>query len=29
MNSLKMKMAVIFGVMQMTLGIFLKGTNAV
>jgi V-type H+-transporting ATPase subunit a len=28
MNSLKMKIAVIFGVAQMSLGIFLKGTNA-
>jgi len=28
MNSLKMKMAVIFGVAHMTLGIFLKGLNA-
>lgn len=27
-NSLKMKIAVIFGVAHMTLGIFLKGTNA-
>lgn len=29
MNSMKMKMAVIFGVAQMTLGIVLKGANAV
>jgi len=29
MNSLKMKMAVIFGVAQMSLGIILKGTNAI
>ena len=29
MNSLKMKMAVIFGVAQMSLGIVLKGTNAI
>lgn len=28
MNSMKMKIAVIFGVAQMTLGILLKGTNA-
>jgi V-type H+-transporting ATPase subunit a len=29
MNSLKMKMAVIFGVAQMSLGIILKGTNTI
>lgn len=29
MNSLKMKMAVIFGVGQMSLGILLKGSNAI
>lgn len=28
MNSLKMKMAVIFGVAQMSLGILMKGSNA-
>jgi V-type H+-transporting ATPase subunit a len=29
MNSLKMKMAVIFGVAQMSLGILLRGSNAI
>jgi V-type H+-transporting ATPase subunit a len=28
MNSLKMKISVIFGVLQMSIGIFLKGLNS-
>lgn len=28
-NSLKMKMSVIIGVLHMTLGVFIKGSNAV
>jgi V-type H+-transporting ATPase subunit a len=29
MNSLKMKLAVLYGVTQMTLGVFMKGMNAI